>query len=158
LYLVAVDRVRSQDLGKSSNDLLSKDYPFSSYSLEVKTRAPSDVAFKVAGNRSSSSATAPIYGDLEAKWSDRKHGLVFTQTWTSANVLKTQFELDNQIAKGLKLDILGTLAPEKEKGRRETAIVNAIYKQSGFHTRAALDVFKVRAACSTTVFGPFIHE
>jgi Eukaryotic porin len=41
----------AQDLGKSSNDLLSKDFPISGSNLEVKTKAPNNVVFKVTGAR-----------------------------------------------------------------------------------------------------------
>lgn len=127
-----------QDLGKSSNDLLSKDYHFSGTSLEVKTKTPSKVAFKVAGLRDSK--TQGITGDLETKYADPKNGLVFTQTWTTSNVLKSQVELENYIAKGLKLDLNTSLIPDK--GSKST-LFNVIYKQSGVHTRGSLDVFKV---------------
>jgi len=49
--------------------------------------------------------------------------------------------LENLIANGLKLDFTTSLAPEKAT---KTAVLNAVYKQSGFHTRALLDVVKVR--------------
>jgi voltage-dependent anion channel protein 2 len=127
-----------QDFGKSSNDLLGKDYPFHGTSLEVKTKTPSDVTFKVAGSQDSKSSA--ITGDVEAKYTDRKHGLTVAQTWTTANVLRSQVELENQIANGLKLDLTTTLLPEKGS---KNALINAIYKQSGLHTRAVLDVFKV---------------
>jgi len=106
------------------------------------------VAFKVAGSRDSKSEI--ISGDIEAKYSDRKHGLTFTQTWTTSNILRTQVELENQIAKGLKLDLNTSLLPEKGA---KTALINAVYKQSGFHTRAALDVFKGPTFTADTVLG-----
>ena len=124
--------------------MLSKDYPIFGTSLEVKTKTPSNVAFKVAGLRDTKSQA--ITGDIEAKYSDHKNGLVFTETWTTANVLKSQLELENYLAKGLKLDFATTLAPDTGN---KSAVFNAIYKQSGVHTRGAFDVFKV-----TTYFSP----
>jgi len=137
-----------KDLGKSSNDLLGKDYPFQGVNLEVKTNTPSGVTFKVAGNRDTKSQA--ILGDIEAKWADRKHGLTVTQTWTTSNVLRSQVELENQIAKGLKLDVNTSLLPEKGA---KSALINAIYKQSGFHTRAALDLYKGPTFTADTVLG-----
>lgn len=134
-----------QDLGKSSNDLLGKDYPFNTTSLEIKTKA-NDVSFKVAGNN----AGGAIVGDLEAKYGNKKHGFTLTNTWTTANVLKSQIELENQLAKGLKVDILSSLAPEKGT---KSAVINAAFKQSGLHTRAALDVFKVCSYFSLKIAG-----
>lgn len=140
--------------------MLSKDYPFSGTSLEVKTKTPSKVAFKVAGLRDSK--TLGITGDLEAKYVDQKNGLVFTETWTTANVLKSQIELENYIAKGLKLDVNTSLNPDKGS---KSALFNVIYKQSGVHTRGALDVFKVGfrfaalSSCSLiSRLGPHVHR
>jgi len=137
-----------KDLGKSSNDLLGKDFPFQGTNIEVKTKAPSGVTFKVAGGRDSKSSL--IAGDIEAKYADFKRGAVFTQTWTTSNVLRSQLELENQIAKGLKLDIATTLQPDK--GTKH-AIINATYKQSGLHSRAVLDVFKGPVITADTVLG-----
>jgi voltage-dependent anion channel protein 2 len=136
-----------KDLGKSSNDLLGRDYPYSGTTLEVKTKTPSGVTFKVAGSQNKGAAIA---ADIEAKYADYKNGVVFTQAWTTANVLKTQVELENQIAKGLKLDLTTSLLPDKGQ---KSALLNAVYKQSGFHTRAVLDVFKGPTFTADTVFG-----
>ncbi|KAF8583129.1 hypothetical protein K439DRAFT_1661466 [Ramaria rubella] len=137
-----------KDLGKSSNDLLGKDFPIHGTSLEVKTKTPSNVTFKVAGQRDSKSSQ--INGDIEAKYIDPKNGLTFTQAWTTANALRTQLELDNQIAKGIKLDLTTTLLPNKD---HKSAILNAVYKQPGLHSRAFLDVFKGPTFTADTVLG-----
>ncbi|KAF5315417.1 hypothetical protein D9619_007347 [Psilocybe cf. subviscida] len=137
-----------KDLGKSSNDLLGKDYNFHGTSLEVKTQTPSNVAFKVAGNRDSKSDL--ITGDIEGKWTDKVHGLTLTQTWTTSNILRNQIELDNLIAKGLKLDLATSLSPNKGA---KTAVLNSAYKQSGLHTRASLDVFKGPTFTADAVLG-----
>jgi len=136
-----------KDLGKSSNDLLSKDFPIHGTALEVKTKTPSGVTFKVAGNRD---AKAAINGDIETKYTDKAHGLTFTQAWTTANVLRTQVEIENQIAKGLKLDLATALLPEKGQ---KSALLNATYKQPGLHTRAFLDLFKGPTFTADTVIG-----
>ncbi|GAA6048664.1 hypothetical protein JCM3770_002008 [Rhodotorula araucariae] len=137
-----------KDLGKSASDLLNKDYPLSGNALEVKTRAPNNVAFKVAGVRDAKSGA--IAGDLEAKYVDAKNGVTLTQAWTTSNVLKTQVELENQIAKGLKLDVQGHLLPATQG---KSAYVTAIYKQPSLHTRALLDVFKGPTFTADAVIG-----
>lgn len=140
-----------KDLSKASNDLLGKDYPVGTQ-LEIKTKAPNNVAFKVAGARDDKSGA--IAGDLEGKYFDPKNGVTLTQTWTTTNVLKTQLELENQIAKGpsvpllrsppltragLKFDLVAHLLPATQA---KSAFVTAIFKQPSLHTRAHLDVFK----------------
>ncbi|KAB5595912.1 Voltage-dependent ion-selective channel [Ceratobasidium theobromae] len=135
-----------KDLGKSSNDLLSKDLPITGTLLEVKTKTPSGVVFKVAGTRDNK--TAGISGDVEAKYADPKNGLVITQAWTTANVLRTQVEVENQIAKGLKLDLNTLLFPDKGG---KSAVVNAVWKQPGLHSRASVDLFKTTFTADTVI-------
>ncbi|TRM56760.1 eukaryotic porin/Tom40 [Schizophyllum amplum] len=135
-----------KDLGKSASDLLSKDYPYNTQALEVKTKTPNGVQFRVAGSQ----AAGPISGELEGKYTDRAHGLTLTQAWTTGNVLRTQIELENLVAKGLKLDAITSLMPDKGT---KSAALNAVYKQSGVHTRAALDVFKGPTVTADTVVG-----
>lgn len=127
-----------KDLGKSSNDLLSKDFPISGAALEVKTKTPSNVTFKVAGFRDTKSSL--INGDIEAKYSDPKNGFTYTQAWTTTNLIRAQVELENQIAKGLKLDVFTSVVGDKDS--RKNVVVNATYKQPGLHSRAFVDVLK----------------
>jgi len=135
-------------LGKSSNDLLNKDYYIHGTNIEVKTKTPSNVTFKVQGSNDPKSEH--IHGDIEAKYVDPKNGFTVTQAWTTANVLKTNFELENQIAKGLKFEVNNALHPEK--GTKHT-LLSTIYKQPGLHSRAFLDVFKGPVFTADTVFG-----
>ncbi|KAI5455321.1 hypothetical protein QFC20_004644 [Naganishia adeliensis] len=136
-----------KDLGKSASDLLLKDYPIHGTSLEVKTSSY-PTTFKVAGTRDAKSAA--IAGDIEGKYVDFKNGITFTQAWTTTNLLRTQVELENQIAKGLKLDLATTLNPAKAQ---KSAIVTAIYKQPSLHTRATVDMFKGPTFTSDVVLG-----
>ncbi|KAE9394873.1 hypothetical protein BT96DRAFT_966875 [Gymnopus androsaceus JB14] len=92
----------------------------------------------------------PVPPSWKAKYTNKKHGAALTNTWTTSNVLRSQIELENQIAKGLKVDILSSLAPEKGT---KTAAINAAFKQSGLHTRAALDVFKGPTFTADAVVG-----
>ena len=84
-----------------------------------------------------------IAGDIEAKYSSKPHGLTLTNAWTTSNTLRSLVEIDNQLAKGLKIDVAASITPDK--GTKGT-LLNLAYKQPGVHTRAVLDVFKVRSA------------
>jgi len=137
-----------KDLGKSSNDLLTKDYPFDGTHLEIKTKTPSNVSFKVQGFRDAK--TDVINGDIEGKWTDKVHGVTLTQSWTTSNILHNQVELDNLIVKGLKFDLKSTLSPDKGT---KTAHLSTFYKQSGLHSHALLDVFKGPTFTADTVIG-----
>jgi voltage-dependent anion channel protein 2 len=136
-----------KDLGKSASDLLLKDYPIHGTSLEVKTSS-FPTTFKVAGTRDAKSAV--IAGDIEGKYVDVKNGITFTQAWTTTNLLRTQVELENQIAKGLKLDLATALNPAKSQ---KSAIVTAIYKQPSLHTRATVDLFRGPTFSADAVVG-----
>ncbi|KAI8994223.1 voltage-dependent ion-selective channel [Trametes punicea] len=137
-----------KDLGKSSNDLLGKDYPLGTVGVEVKTLTPSNVAFKVNGTRDNKSNL--ISADVEGKYYSKAHGLTFTQTWTTTNILKTQVELENQVAQGLKLDLQTALTPDTGA---KSALFTTTYKQPGLHTRAFLDIFKGPTFTADTVVG-----
>jgi len=148
-----------KDLGKSSLDLLGKEYPIGNTFLEVKTTTPSNVVFKVTGHKPTEGV---IIGNVEAKYTDRKHGLTFTQAWNNANTLLTNVELDNQIVNGLKVDLAASLHPQNahshdaEKAAKEAvknATLTTTYKMPGLHTRAALNVFKGPTFTADAVFG-----
>ena len=71
-------------------------------------------------------------------------------------MLKSQLEIENQIANGLKLDFTSSLLPEQPKANKSaigSGVLTAIYKQSGFHTRTALDVIKGPTFSIDTVVG-----
>ncbi|KAF9165292.1 Mitochondrial porin [Actinomortierella ambigua] len=125
------------DLGKASNDLLGKDYPVGQTKFELKTVAPNGVTFNVLGNQDNKSGA--IAGELKTKYVDYKNGLTVTESWTTGNLLTTQIELENKVAKGLKLDITGGFLPSEGK---KNAKVGVQYKQLGFNSRAYVDLFK----------------
>ncbi|KAI8358330.1 voltage-dependent ion-selective channel [Mortierella sp. GBAus27b] len=125
------------DLGKATNDLLGKDYPVGHTKLELKTVAPNGVTFNVLGNQDTK--TGHISGELKTKYVDYKNGLTVTEAWTTHNHLTTQIEIENKVAKGLKLDVTGGFYPHEGK---KSAKIGVLYKQLGVNSRAYLDVFK----------------
>ncbi len=82
----------------------------------------------------------------------RRTGLALTQSWTTANILNTKLELDNQIAKGLKAEVLTEFLPSSQKFG---AKLNLYFKQPNFHARAFFDVIKGPSANIDAVLG---HE
>lgn len=113
--------------------------------LEVKTKTPNGVLFTVKGNQDAKVGTflpvashlGSISGELEGKYTDG--GIALTQGWTTANALNTKIELDNQIARGVKLELGTTFLPSLAS---KNAKVGLHYRQQAFHTRAFLDLFK----------------
>ncbi|CAO3647721.1 unnamed protein product [Cunninghamella blakesleeana] len=125
---------------------LSKDYPVGGVKLEVKTTATNGVVFKINGQRDNK--TGIIVGDLETKYADKVNGIVFTEAWTTSNHLNGKIELENNLAKGLKLELLTSLLPSSNE---KSAKVNATYKKPNVHTVATLDVFKTNFSVNSVV-------
>jgi voltage-dependent anion channel protein 2 len=82
----------------------------------------------------------------------RSLGLSLTQTWTTANSLDTKVELEDQLAKGLKAEVLSNYLPAKQTYGGK---VNLYYKQPSFHFRTFFDLFKGPTANIDAVLG---HE
>lgn len=78
-----------------------------------------------------------ISGELEGKYTDG--GISLTQSWTTLNALNTKIELDNQIARGVKLELGTTFLPSVAS---KNAKVGLHYRQQALHARAFLDLFK----------------
>ncbi|OZJ03558.1 hypothetical protein BZG36_03105 [Bifiguratus adelaidae] len=133
-------------LGKASRDLLGKDFPTGAVLLEVKTTAPNGVSFKVNGAKDAK--TGIIAGNLETKYSDKKNGLTFTESWTTSNHLSGKVELENNLAKGLKVELNTSLLPSVGE---KSARLGVTYKQPNVHTQAVLDVFKTHLAINSVV-------
>ncbi|KAK3806455.1 MAG: voltage-dependent ion-selective channel [Benniella sp.] len=125
------------DIGKATSDLLGKDFPVGHTKLELKTVAPNGVTFNVLGNQDAKNGH--ITGELKTKYVDYKNGLTITESWTTSNLLTTQIELENKVAKGLKLDITGDFFPSEGK---KNAKVGVQYKQLGVNSRAYLNLLK----------------
>ncbi|KAI8912784.1 eukaryotic porin/Tom40 [Gorgonomyces haynaldii] len=136
------------DLGKATNDLLGKDYPSGSAKLEVNTTTANGIKFTVTGTKDNKSGF--IASDLKAKYADKARGLTFTETWSTANVLGATLELQDSIAKGLKLEANGTILPEKGT---KNAKAGFEYKQEYIFTRGSLDLFKGPTLSGDAVIG-----
>jgi len=138
------------DIAKPANDLLSKDfYHTTAANLEVKSKAPNGVVFNVKGK---SAHDGPISGSIEGKYSDKATGLTLTQTWTTSNSLDTKLELEDNLTKGLKAEVLTNYLPAKSTYGGK---LNLLYKQPNIHTRLFTDLFKGPTATVDLTLG---HE
>lgn len=137
-----------KDLGKATNDLLSKDFPLGVSTVEVKTRAPNGVNFlaKIAQDN----AKNLILGEVEGKYVDVKNGIALTQTWLTNNSLKTNIEAEGYGAKGLKFELLGLLNPDKGS---KAATASVFYRQPGLHGRLIADALTGQSVQADAVFG-----
>ncbi|CAG8781643.1 4923_t:CDS:2 [Gigaspora margarita] len=118
------------DIGKSASDLLGKDYPVAVFKLETKNTAPNGVKNTKSGE---------INGEFKSKYHYPKKGITLTETWTTNNHLTAQVELENSLAKGLKLDMTTYFQPLTGTKNIKGGL---IFKQPGFHTKLYVDVLK----------------
>jgi voltage-dependent anion channel protein 2 len=79
-------------------------------------------------------------------------GLTLTQTWTTANSLDTKLELEDNLTKGLKAEILSNYLPAKSTYGGK---LNLHYKQPNVHVRSFIDLFKGPVATVDLTLG---HE
>lgn len=79
-------------------------------------------------------------------------GLSLTQTWTTSNSLDTKLELEDNLTKGLKAEILTNYLPAKKTYGGK---LNLHYKQPNVHTRLFTDLFKGPTATFDMTLG---HE
>lgn len=100
--------------------------------------------------------TILIYSDAKAHRirliCSPRSGLTLTQAWTTANALDTKLELDNNIAKGLKAEILTQYQPAKQS---KGAKLNLYFKQPNLNARAFFDLLNGPSANFDAVLG---HE
>lgn len=76
--------------------------------------------------------------------------MTFTQAWNTANALESKLELTDNIAQGLKAEILGSFLPGTQaKGAK----VNLHFSQANFHARAFFDLLKGPTANLDAVIG-----
>jgi voltage-dependent anion channel protein 2 len=119
------------DLGKQSKDVFGKGFNFGVLKLDVKTKTATGVEFASSG--SSGIDTGKVAGNLETKYKVKDLGMTFTEKWTTDNTLATTLDVQDQLAKGLKLTLDTKFAPStgsksgalKAEFKHDTACVNA---------------------------------
>lgn len=101
------------DLGKPAKDLFGKGYNFGFLKLE-STIKPSDVfEFKTASSHNVGSGK--MFGSLDLKYKVPKYGVTLTEKWNTDNTLSTEIQAVDQVAKGTKLTLDSSFAPNSGK-------------------------------------------
>jgi len=108
------------DLGKGARDIFSKGYHFGNCQLEATTTTDCGVAVTTGGSHCLE--TGKVNGNLETKYKCKDYGLTVTEKWNTDNVLNTDFAIEDQLAKGLKLVLASSFNPVtgKKKGTIKT--------------------------------------
>uniref|UniRef100_A0A914NX01 Uncharacterized protein n=1 Tax=Meloidogyne incognita TaxID=6306 RepID=A0A914NX01_MELIC len=106
------------DFGKSTKDLFTKGYTHGLLKLDVKSKSGPNVEFKSEGEHNLS--TQKIKNKLEVKYKIPEYGTTITESLNTANQLGSILELNNQLAKGLKVTIDTKYTPNS--GKRECLV------------------------------------
>ncbi|XP_073961781.1 voltage-dependent anion-selective channel-like [Choristoneura fumiferana] len=112
------------DLGKKANDVFGKGYHFGVFKLDLKTKSESGVEF--TSGITSNQESGKVFGSLSSKFAVKDYGLTFTEKWNTDNTLATDITIQDKIAKGLKLTLEGTFAPQtgSKTGKLKTSFAN----------------------------------
>jgi len=104
------------DLGKDARGIFSKGYHFGSIELNANTTSEAGVCLSTGGSHCIESGK--VSGNLETKYKCKEHGVTITEKWTTDNLLKTDLSVEDKLAKGLKLALSTSFAPNtgKKKG------------------------------------------
>jgi len=122
------------DLGKEAEGVFKNGYGSGSVKLNLKTTTKKGVEFKTHG--SSNNETGKVEGNLETKYKFKDYGITLTEKWTTDNVLSSDIIVEDQIAKGLKLEFDASVTPNTGK---KSAKIKSAYKRNYFHGTADVD-------------------
>jgi len=125
------------DIGRAAKDLLSSNYPINTFKLEARTFAPNGVSFTATGAQDL--AKGLISGEIRTKYVDKANGITFTEGWSSSNVISTQLEVTDQVAKGLRLDLNASFVPNVGQRNAEASIE---YWHPFVISKIGVDLFK----------------
>lgn len=101
------------DLGKSAKDLFNKGYAHGLVKLDVTTKSPPAVEFKTQAEHNFSAQK--LKGNFEIKYKIPDYGTTVTEKWSTDNQISSIVELNNQLAKGLKVILDTTYSPHNAK-------------------------------------------
>eukprot|EP01135_Chromosphaera_perkinsii_P008363 Nk52_evm1s1303 gene=Nk52_evmTU1s1303 len=140
--------IKYGDLGKQAKDLYNKNYGFGEIKVELKSKTDSGVEFTAVGTKNNKSGA--IFGNLETAYKYKEHGISFTEKWNTKNVLNTEIAIEDAIAKGFKVNVESSFAPNTGE---KTANINATYKQDLFFSTCDLDLFNGPTISTSTCVG-----
>lgn len=112
------------DLGKHARDVFGKGYHFGFLQLDVKTKSSSGVEFN--SGVKSVQESGKVFGNLETKYKLKEYGITFTEKWNTDNILATDITVQDQLAKGLKVSLDTSFAPQtgSKTGKLKTSYVH----------------------------------
>ncbi|EPZ36210.1 Eukaryotic porin/Tom40 domain-containing protein, partial [Rozella allomycis CSF55] len=135
------------DLAKSANDLLNKDFVVGNIKLEGKTTTRDGTSFTFNGVRDNQSGF--LIADLKHKYNAPDSGLAVTSTVSTNGALSEQVEFNNALFSGLKFDLFGSFLQNGKHALR----TGVEYKQDYVTTTASADILKGPTISADIVVG-----
>nr|XP_061804361.1 voltage-dependent anion-selective channel protein 3-like isoform X5 [Nerophis lumbriciformis] len=136
------------DLGKSAKDIFSKGYGYGILKMDIKTKSQNGVEFATSG--SSNTDTGKSGGHLETKYKIGELGLTLSQKWNTDNTLVTEINMEDQLAKGLKLGLDTSFVPNT--GNDGTEFAGSVYQKLNSKMETAVHLAWT-AGSNNTLFG-----
>jgi len=102
--------------------------------LECKTKSRTGIEFNASGT--SMNDTGKVNAALEIKYKISEQGVTLKEKWNTDNNLNTEITAEDCLAKGLKLSVNSTFAPQTGK---KNAVVSTAYKADAFNVNCDMD-------------------
>uniref|UniRef100_A0AC35TUJ3 Voltage-dependent anion-selective channel protein 1 n=1 Tax=Rhabditophanes sp. KR3021 TaxID=114890 RepID=A0AC35TUJ3_9BILA len=93
------------DLGKSAKDLFSKGYTHGVLKLDLTNKTGDSKEYEFKSTATHDLATESLGSTFDVKYKLPQYGATITEKWNSKNVLTSQVEVNDQLAKGLKVTL-----------------------------------------------------
>jgi len=140
-----------KNLGKTSKDLLSKDFERNAPSFKFETKAENGVLFSVEAKRTNSGEF--IVDPFQYKFESPERGLTIVGKANSNRKLSAEVSIADRLAKGLKFNTLVALVlVDKEEKNNRAAKVGFEYTRENLAATSEFELLR-RTAAATAVIG-----
>lgn len=129
-----------KDLGKAGSDLLEKEFPTDSWTVEAESKAPNDVKFKTTAARK---ADGSVSGSLEETAAFKAQGTTVKVTLKTDKTYAAEVTVEDKGVKGLKTVLFG-----ENKGDKNTVKATFDYKNASFGTVSTTATYPFKGAAT----------
>jgi len=103
------------DLGKAARDLFNKGYNVGFLKLEHTSKAGQNKEVEFKTQAAHNILAGKMGGSLDVKYKLAAYGVTLTEKWNTDNTLGTVIEVQDKLAKGVKLTLDSSYSPNLEK-------------------------------------------
>eukprot|EP01122_Echinamoeba_exundans_P001605 TRINITY_DN11627_c1_g1_i1.p1 TRINITY_DN11627_c1_g1~~TRINITY_DN11627_c1_g1_i1.p1 ORF type:complete len:291 (+),score=112.85 TRINITY_DN11627_c1_g1_i1:55-927(+) len=125
-----------KDLGKAGSDLLEKDFPTDSWTVEAESKAPNDVKFKTTGAKKAEG----VSGSIEQTATFKEQGTTVKATLKTDKTYSAEVTVEDKVVEGLKTVLFG-----ENKGDKNTVKATFDYKNASVGTFSSTVTYPFKA-------------